>query len=436
MNSLRAELGVWLLVVIGLVGIVASTISFITARNEAWRFFDQQLSIVAHAVDASGSGSQMPDSATTAFDPEDNLVVQVWDDRGRIIRHWPADVDLPRPSAEGFQNGKTGGVHWRRYAVVTPRFTVQVSQRNEVRDELALEAAYRSLAPILVTVPLTWLVLGFVINGILARLDRQAAGLLQQSAKDGPELLLESVPSEVRPFVASVKKSLARMHAALLAQRRFVADAAHAMRTPLAVLRTQAGNLRHVVTDEESRRRLDELELGLQRQARLVQQLLRLARSEAGELASERTAIDLTGTVTAAIAQLLPLADRRHQDIGLVRSDPACVLADREDLKVLTDNLLENAVHYTPDGGVIDVSVSRAGDSIVLEVRDTGSGIPEAELARVQEPFYRAAGTHTEGSGLGLAIAARAAERCGARLTLANRGDRSGLVATVCFPAH
>ena len=370
----------------------------------------------------------------TDHDPEDDFVVQVWDRNGRLIRHWPAAIDLPKAVSGGFDDALSHDVMWRRFTVIEPGFTVQVSQRFEVRDELAREAAYRSLLPILVTLPLTWLVLGIVLHRMLARLNATAAVLSRQSGGNDQVLPVESVQLELKPFVVSVNTALTRMQEALSAQKRFVADAAHALRTPLAVLRTQVDNLRYVVKDDEGRRRLDDLERGLKRETHLVQQLLRLARSDAGERTRVIEVVDLVELVTQSIADLLPLVDQQHQDIGLARSDAAHIKTDRDDIKTLIDNLLENAVRYTPEGGVIDVSIANDGDDIVVEVRDTGPGIPVEHLERVREPFYRVAGQRTEGSGLGLAIVMTLAERCGGTVTLSNRTDRTGLSALLRVP--
>ena len=434
MRSLRAQLGIWLFVLSTLVGLIAATISFMSARHEAWRFFDQQLRIMAQNVAVSTTAVLDPEGITAAHDPEDDFLIQVWDARDHLVRHWPAAIDLPKAGAGGFDDVTTSDGQWRRYAVIAPGTTIQVSQRFEVRDELAREAAYRSLLPIIATLPLMWLVLGLVLHRLLARLNGLAVALARQSADSDQVLPIENVPQELQPFVVSVNVALTRMRTALSAQKRFVADAAHALRTPLAVLRTQVDNLRHVVKDAEGRRRLDDLERGLQRETQLVQQLLRMARSDAGERTHVPESVDIVALVTQSIADLLPLADQRRQDIGLAQDDPARVVAHREDVKTLVDNLLENAVRYTPEGGIIDVFIGSEPDAVLFEVRDTGPGIPEEHLERVREPFYRVAGTVAEGSGLGLAIAASLAERCGASLSLSNRADRSGLSAKVRFP--
>lgn len=436
MRSLKAQLGVWLFVLSTLVGLMAAIISFMSARHEAWRFFDQQLRIMAQNVAISTTAVPAPEGIAAAHDPEDDFLIQVWDAHGHLVRHWPATIDLPdlpKAGASGFDDVMTSFGQWRRYAVIAPGVTIQVSQRFEVRDELAREAAYRSLLPILAALPLMWLVLGFVLRRLVARLTGLAVALARHSADSEQVLPIDNVPQELQPFVVSVNVALTRMRAALNAQKRFVADAAHSLRTPLAVLRTQVDNLRHVVKDAEGVRRLDDLERGLQRETHLVRQLLRMARSDAGERVRVPEPIDLVELVTQSIAELLPLADQRRQDIGLTKKDLARLVADRDDIKTLIDNLLDNAVRYTPEDGVIDVSITAMTNAVVLEVRDTGPGIPDEHLDRVREPFYRVGDAQAEGSGLGLAIAVSLAERCGATLSLTNRSDRTGLSATLRF---
>jgi len=206
------------------------------------------------------------------------------------------------------------------------------------------------------------------------------------------------------------------------------------LRTPLAALQLQINNLRQNNRSDQLGGRIDDLERGIKRASSLAVQLLKMARYQSDEISTQRVPVDLVELMKAAIADVLPIADHRRQDIGLVRADGVVVLGDPADLRVLAGNLLENAIRYTPEGGVIDVSIARGGIGAVIEVVDSGPGIAVDEIARVFEPFYRAAGSGTEGSGLGLAIAARIAERHGLIIELVNRTDRTGLIARIIFP--
>ena len=247
MKSLKVQLGTALFCVSTAIGLLSAGISYNSARDEAWRFFDQQLRTVAHNV-ADGSAGPLPrDVTASSQDPEDDFMIQVWDANGQLLRIWPDDSPLPKAKAAGFFNTRSPVGKWRCYNFAGDKFTSQVCQRFEVRNEVAREAAYRSLVPVLLTIPLAWLAIGFIIQRILSRLDRISRVLLQSRPSGdmgGSSISIEDTPQEIRPFVESVNRALGHSHDALLTQRRFLADAAHALRTPLAVLQTQLENLR------------------------------------------------------------------------------------------------------------------------------------------------------------------------------------------------
>jgi signal transduction histidine kinase len=417
------------------VGLVAAGIFYFNASDEAQGFFDQQLRLIALNVDANGKDRASPPNDAPPHDPEDDFVVQIWDDAGLPLRTMAPGPEIPRGEATGFRDVATNGGLWRSYTLVGRGRTVQVSQRDVVREEMASDAAWRALVPIAIIIPLSWLVLSIVINRVLGGLDDLAMALARRHELDPSPIPTGSLPKEVRPLVTAMNDALRRLQDALSAQGRFVSDAAHALRTPLAALQLQAGNLRKAAPDGQVRQRVDELERGVKRTSDLARQLLRLARSREGSPKEQARPIELGDQVKAVIAELLPLSDHRQQDVGLLRCDPGLVRLGAEDAQVLVGNLLENAIRYTPTGGIIDISVMSGGQEMELQIRDTGPGIPEDELALAFEPFHRSSST-VEGSGLGLSIVASITERWGAKVTIANRGDGSGLIASVTFKRH
>ncbi|WP_395383972.1 sensor histidine kinase [Mesorhizobium sp. UC22_110] len=239
------------------------------------------------------------------------------------------------------------------------------------------------------------------------------------------------MPREVIPFVSAINQSLARLRALLEQQQRFISDAAHELRTPLSALQIQIDNLRHNDRDGRFAQRLTEIEAGIGRATGLVAKLLRLARYDAPSSSPPPQPVDLAQLAVDVVAQLTPLAESRSIDLGITRRDEAVAHGVPADLDIILGNLIENALHYTPPGGSVDVAVEVAGQEARIEVRDTGPGIPQDDLARVFERFFRARPQDAEGSGLGLAIARAAAQRNNARLSLANREDGSGLVASL-----
>ena len=435
MTSLRTQLWVWLLALLTVVGLAVAASSFWIVQDEANGFFDHQLRQIALNV-GEGLPSAVTAADTSPHDPEDDFAIQIWDASGVTNRQLTTSAPVPRGSTTGFSDFKSPVGDWRTYTLMGPARTVQVSQQRVVRDELANEAVWRSLLPIAVTIPLSWLLLSFVINIVLSHLDALAKSLAGRKANDTSPIPISGLPSEVTPLVVAMNELLGRLQDTLATQKRFVSDAAHELRTPLAALQLQIGNLRKVAVGDDAGSRFDDLERGVRRAAQLARQLLRLARYTEDEIKSQAVPVDLTELARVAIADLLPLADHRHQDLGLVRSDPAVVLGDPDDLRILFVNLLENACRYSPDGASIDVAVSADAGGATLEIRDPGPGIEADQLNLVFQPFHRAANANSEGSGLGLSIVARIAERHGASVALTNQTGRSGLVACVTFARH
>jgi signal transduction histidine kinase len=232
--------------------------------------------------------------------------------------------------------------------------------------------------------------------------------------------------------VTSFNSLLRRLRDAFATQRRFVQDAAHELRTPIAALGLQLENMRQDVSCAASADRFSHLEAGVRRAQRVVDQLLRLSRQEAAG-ADGPAMVDLQTQLRESISTLIALADQRNIDLGFVTgAQPGGAFTLRcapGDLRSLLDNLIDNALRYTPEGGVVDVRLVQDEGRVAVEVVDTGPGIPQELLPRVFDRFFRVPGNGTNGSGLGLAIAQAAAQRCGLQLTLRNREDRSGLIA-------
>ena len=243
------------------------------------------------------------------------------------------------------------------------------------------------------------------------------------------------LPTEVRSFVLAINRLLGRVARSMESQRRFVADAAHELRSPLTALSLQAERLAATPMSEPARERLGRLRQGIERGRNLIDQLLALASAQSSTAAPEQQ-VSVHKVYRAVLEELLPVADRKQIDLG-VEGDDCEVVVNEFDLQMLIKNLADNAVRYTPPGGKVDLLVQRRGAVVVLQVRDTGPGIPEAERERVFDAFYRIAGSEEIGSGLGLSIVSAIAHRLGARITLdySDPESRSGLCVQLELPA-
>jgi two-component system, OmpR family, sensor kinase len=271
------------------------------------------------------------------------------------------------------------------------------------------------------------------VGHALEPLGRLAALVKARRVHSLEPLPQTKLPEEVQPLVTALNELLARLNAARERERAFMADAAHELRTPLTALYLQLGTLSRAGSDAERAAAMKELAEGVQRAIRLVEQLLALAR-EAPRQSPAHAPVALAPLAREIVAELVPLADARHVDLGVGSAQPLTVRGDADALRTLLRNLVDNAVRYSDEGGRVDVAVEADGAGhATLVVSDTGPGIPPGEHARVFDRFYRRAGTGPPGSGLGLAIVKAIADAHGATLTLGSGADGRGLRVQVTF---
>jgi two-component system OmpR family sensor kinase len=308
---------------------------------------------------------------------------------------------------------------------LAPGERLVVAQPTDMREELAFGSALRTLVPLLLMLPVLVLLTVHIVRGELEPVRQMAENLDRQSPDSPHTLGAADVPAEIGSFVAAINRLLARVNRLIEQQRRFIADAAHELRSPLTALSVQAQNLEKAQSPQAMRERILPLMAGIERVRRLSEQLLSLAKTQA---VSEAANIDVSRMVREMIAEFLAAAEQRGIDLGLEEAAPICVRAPPETLRLVLKNALDNALNYTPRHGQVTVRLAWQGEEAVIEIVDTGPGIPAPERERVFEPFYRIRGSPGQGSGLGLAIASDAAKRLGGRVTLRDRADGTGLV--------
>lgn len=436
MCSLRRALLLWLVPLFLLVGAASAAFSYWSYSRMVNEFMDDQMQQLAQAMGAHDELAATPLQTPERIHTWGTYVAQVYGaDGGLLVSSWPGIGSGLHPA--GFADVRIAGVPWRVYSSeqASPgERRVQIFQSGLFRNRLATERAISATAPVLILLPLAILILwglARAMSSAVQDIGRQAA---VQDAHSIAELPLERVPEEIQPLVMSFNTLLARLRDAFADQRRFVQDAAHELRTPITALALQMENVRGDLPAGACAESFAQLEAGLKRAQRLVEQLLKLSRQQ-GPLAEPETSVDLRTQLHESIDSLIALADQRKIDLGLVDEDEAapapawrCAAGD---LRSVLDNLIENALRYTPEGGVVDVRLVREGDLVAVEVADTGPGIPPELLDRVFDRFYRVPGSPARGSGLGLSIAQTAAHRCGLRIMLRNAEDHRGLVARV-----
>jgi len=255
----------------------------------------------------------------------------------------------------------------------------------------------------------------------------------QRRSDDLGQLDPVGLPDEIQPFISEINRLLIRIDRSMQAQRRFVADAAHELRSPLTAMNLQAERLMAADMSGEARQRLLALTDGLKRNRVMLDQLLALARSQQSAH-DPKAQVSLQQTIRLVIEDLYPLAEEREIDLGVVGSDDAAIGIHPIELHMLIKNLVDNAIRYSPRGGRVDVLVAPDEHVVNLIVDDSGPGIAGAERERVFDPFYRILGNGREsGSGLGLAIVRAVADKSGATVSLMHPPAHQGLRVVVRF---
>ncbi|BCQ26087.1 two-component sensor histidine kinase [Caballeronia sp. NK8] len=438
MTSIRRWLLGWLICGLGLACLIAGIGIFSTARLEAGELFDYELRTVALSLPHNIGAEDVAQGRNPELHgiADDRLVIDIWDRSGRLIYHSPREPALPR-FGEGFHSAAREGILWRAFGVAQPDRFVQVSQPYSIRDDLAITLALRAIWPLALLIP----ALVVIVLVVVARGLAPVRGLSQSLAARSPESLEpiafeRPMPDELRPLVDALNDLLARLNEASQAQRTFVADAAHELRTPLTALKLQIQGATGDGSLQVDAATLAKIDGRLNRLIHLAQQLLSMAREDAAREAAILP-MSLRTLCEVRVGDFSLLAEARSIDLGLELEqalddhDAFTIMGDTHALAVLVNNLLDNAIRHTPHGGRVDVMLRRDTEGISLTVLDSGTGIPESEIDRVCDRFYRCAGTTGHGSGLGLAIALRIAQRHHATLEVRNRIGVSGLVVAV-----
>ena len=432
MNSLRARLLLATLGLLALAVLLVGSVAYRNVRAQTEALFDYQLRQMALSL--RDQGEIAPAQASALIDEQLDFVVQVWTSDGRAIYATRRHEALPQRAQLGFADVRVGAQVWRSFSVAMPARVIQVSQPLAIRRQLATDAAWRAVLPLLLIAPFMAAAAWWLTALALRPLQRVAAGVRQRDEQSLEPLPAAGLPDEVAPLVAALTALLQRLGRSLDTQRAFVADAAHELRSPLTALKLQLQLLERAGGEAERRAAVDALAAGIGRAARLVEQLLTLARTEPGAGAAPLQRLDLSELVREAVADTVPQALARGTQLELFADAPVGVHGDRAALSALVRNLADNAVRYSPPGARVELRVSALGGVPTLQVDDSGPGIPPAERERVFDRFYRRGLADEPGSGLGLAIVRGVAQRHGATVAL-DDAPLGGLRVTLRFGA-
>ncbi len=435
--SLRFRLSVWLSLVIVLIAAAAGVIAFVSATDEAHAMQDHQLRQTGYLISRLDAVPASPMARERAGDVDFDARVVVRflrSEQGVPVGPAPRSPVFSSLLSDGLQTVFVDNEQWRVFVRTNAKgVRVAVGQQTTVRDAAARASALRTLMPILLLVPALVLLVGVLLRQMFKPFKVLADELGRRTEADLGPIDHAGLPSEVWPFVVSINALLVRVGRSLAVQRRFIADAAHELRSPLTAMSLQAERLSAANMPGEARIRLNALSAGLQRTRTLLDQLLTLARTQESR-SDALSKISLQHVIREVLEDLVPIAEAKDIDLGVIGDTDGQVEARLVDLKVLVKNLLDNAVRYTPEGGRVDISVQNDGGRVSLQVDDTGPGIAPEERERVFDSFYRVLGNGEIGSGLGLAITRTVAENIDAVIELSDaRAPHSGLRVSVTF---
>jgi len=440
-NSLRLRLVLLLSLSLGAAWMVAAWFTHLESRDEINQLFDAQLAQSAQVLlgtiphQLHEQIERGDDEVPASHEYEQKLAFQIWNGEELLLRSAIAPITAMAGDKEGYSETTINGQALR---VLTRwdahhDFMIQVAEPLAKRESLARHITLKMLIPTLITLPVLALLIWIGIGAGLRPLKRLKQEVKQRTANQLVPLATTDVPEEVAPLVKALNDLFVRLEDAFESERRFTADAAHELRTPLAALKIQAQVAMRSNDLTERNAALENVLHGVDRATRLVQQLLTLARVDPETAVASFKQVNLQGLAASVMADVEPFAHAKQIEMLLEEGQAAYVLGDDAQLGLLLRNLLDNAIRYTPAGGLVSVSVSDIY-GVHLEVRDTGPGIPETEREQVLQRFYRITGSGVEGSGLGLSIVRRIADLHGARIELSNNEAGGGLLVRVIWP--
>jgi two-component system sensor histidine kinase QseC len=452
--SIRAILlGGTIAVLLAVLG-AAAWIGYEGAQDEADELFDSRLAtsarVLATLVAAQPADAAAPvvvalpapleaarhgDEAGPFGHPyETKIAFQVLDAQGRLLMRSASAPETPyAPLAPGFS---TQG-RWRVFTLRSGERWVQVAESDEVRDELCAKLALAAVTPLVAGIPLLLVLITVLMRYGLAPLAELARRIARRDPASLAPIELARSTAEIEPVLQALNGLLERVQSAIARERRFTADAAHELRTPLAALKVHAQNAVRAGSEAERRASLEHMMSGLERSVRLVEQMLALSRATAAR-APACTPVSLHQVVEDALDDLLPTLKEQRVKVS-VASHPAdaelVVSGERDKLTCLARNLLDNAARYSPPGSAIRVDLGARPGEATLAVCDQGPGIPPELRERVFESYYRIPGSPGNGSGLGLAIVREIAAELGAVVALGEGDGGRGTCVRVTWPA-
>jgi len=416
-NSIQARLSFRLFIIISLVAFLAMLVSYRLALTESREIQDGTLKQIALLVEHE----QIQPLASNHVDKKALIIIQPLNASSVPASTQPR-LNIPSQLKDGFH---TIEIARHRYRVLVYRLPdhrqIAIAQPTALRDDVVRSGVLATVFPLAILLLLLLISTYFLIRKAFKPVIALSKSVALREEHDLSPFPVDALPLEIRPFVMAINQQLERGATLLAAQKRFIADAAHELRTPITALLLQSERLAQADMSETARERLSMLRQGISRSKKLLDQLLSFARAQTP--LPPPTLVSLQKIFAYVLETIMPLAEAKEIKLEVVLDEDISLRTNEAQLICVLTNLMDNAVRYTPKRGKVHLTGRVIGSDVVLEVEDNGPGISEAETLRVMDAFYRGNTQDTQGSGLGLSIVKAICDRMGIKLSL-NAADR------------
>ena len=439
MISIRKRLLTSILSIIIIITALLAIATYFSIREEMDELYDENMKQVALSlanIDIEKSGNSLNNSSNSKLKGEEEFLIQIWKQKKLTYTSHPAiEFQLQQIGRKNFGRTTFQGNRWRYYQATSGTDTVQVSQDLSKRHDVIVEIYRVLVVPILIQIPVLIAVIWLLVGYGFKPLTLVSENIRKRTASFLEPISETTAPSEIQTMVGALNDLLIRLKSALNTQRRFTSDAAHELRTPLTAVKLQLDLLKRATSTDEKEEALVSLERGVNRSIRLVEQLLELARQEPENTMHPLEKVSLNDILNESAIHAEPLSKSKLINLSFSADKDLKVLGNAPQLLTMFDNLLNNAVLYTPENGNIRVTAKKNDNIIIAEISDNGRGIPDEHKHRVFDRFYRIAGTNVIGSGLGLSIVQNIATFHHARLSIHAGLDGKGTTFRIEIPA-
>lgn len=368
---------------------------------------------------------------------ESKRVYQIWNTDGYLLARHKTSPTFPISTMEpGLATNRLGEHSWHTYTYIDEDtgMIYVAGQRGDIRDAITRSIALKRTLPLLLIFPLLAICIWNIVGYGIRRINRVSAELNDRAFDNLDPLTTKKIPQEIVPLVDSLNALFHRLNEAYKREKRFSADAAHELRTPLAASKTMVQLAMNAKNIKECQDILNDAEDGVNRCTHVVKQLATLSSLNPEKALTHREQIKLYDVVQQVIDEIKPLAEDKHTEVRLELDKSITLFSDLTSVQILLRNIIDNAVRYSPENSRVNIQAEKTDQDVTLKIIDNGPGIPEALRERVFERFYRKLGTQEKGSGLGLSIVAQICELHQADISLAPGDKGKGLCLGIKFP--